>query len=440
MIHLNENLDLWHLIIAVSLSAMVVYLILRIVFLYFERKVCLCKFNKNKNSDELIIDSLPFFIMLGERQKNHKAEDNWRIVKWNNVAINLFGNVQGKELKDLFILDSYELINKQINDAIKLNEDIEKKCSLTVSNGKRNFDALLFVRNLKINNHFFFLLAITDITELQIAKSLAKETDYEKTDFLANISHEIRTPLNSILGFSNLILEEDSSELVQKFEKIIKQKSVELQHLISNILLLGKLDYSTLKMRMRVTNVIKILQRIKPRYDKWILNSQDVSLKYMLPYTSYEVNIDVQMFPYIFSEFVHNAIKFTSHGVIRAGALVENEELIIFVHNPSNEIPIEKQIIIFKRFKKIDSFKQGTGLGLTICLALSNRNNGKIGVYSKEGFGTLFWSSISQAGKLGAVDSIMEEKVKVLLHERWRGIWYDGKSSEPIIGVDDELH
>lgn len=441
MIYFNENLYLWHLIIAVSLSAMIVYLVFRMVFLYFEYKNKLRKFNKNKNSDELIIDSLPFSVMLGHWQQNDNAQDSWRIIKWNSVALNLLGNVQGKRLKDLFISDSYELIDKQIRDAIRLNRDIEKKCSLTVTNGKRNFDALLFVRNLQLKDRSFFLFVITDITELQIAKSLAEETDYEKTDFLANISHEIRTPLNNILGFSNLLLEEDNPELVQQFEQIIKQKSVELQRLISKILLLGKLDYSLLKKRMRVTNVIKILQKIKPRYDKWISNSKEVTLEYMLPYDSYIVNLDVQMFPYIFSEFVHNAIKVTSHGIIRAGILVEKGEFIIFVYNPSNGIPIEQQIIIFKRFKKIDSFKQGTGLGLTICLALSNRNNGKIGVYSKDGFGTLFWASISSVGELGNIDFSMEEKVKVLLQERWKGIWYDGKSAEPIIGVDDnEFH
>lgn len=95
-----------------------------------------------------------------------------------------------------------------------------------------------------------------------------------------------------------------------------------------------------------------------------------------------------------------NAAKFTSEGSIRFGYRAEGSRLYFYVTDTGCGIPPEGQRQVFERFVKLNSFKQGTGLGLPICKSIVEHLGGEIGVESEEGRGTTFWFTLPYiAGK-----------------------------------------
>ena len=92
------------------------------------------------------------------------------------------------------------------------------------------------------------------------------------------------------------------------------------------------------------------------------------------------------------TNFINNAIKFTSHGSITVGYEIISEDRIkIYVRDTGVGIPQEKLGNIFDRFVKLNNFAQGTGLGLSICKSIVSQMGGEIGVESIEDAGSYFW-------------------------------------------------
>ena len=97
----------------------------------------------------------------------------------------------------------------------------------------------------------------------------------------------------------------------------------------------------------------------------------------------------------VLNNYLSNAIKHTEKGYIEFGYYPTQEGRIrFFVRDTGSGIPFENQKDIFKRFVKLDSFKQGTGLGLSICTMIAEKMNGEVGVISTPGKGSEFWFEI----------------------------------------------
>ena len=94
------------------------------------------------------------------------------------------------------------------------------------------------------------------------------------------------------------------------------------------------------------------------------------------------------------SNFVNNAIKFTTKGSITIYYEIEGDFIRVCVKDTGIGISAENQRRIFERFIKVDTFQQGTGLGLTISRTIIEALGGKIGVDSEEGVGSTFWFTL----------------------------------------------
>lgn len=104
------------------------------------------------------------------------------------------------------------------------------------------------------------------------------------------------------------------------------------------------------------------------------------------------IDADKNRIMQVLSNFLTNALKFTTKGSITLSYSLEDESQVRFcVTDTGKGIPDEQKHEIFNRFVKLDSFVQGAGLGLSICQSLVNRMGGKIGVESREGEGSCFW-------------------------------------------------
>ena len=226
-------------------------------------------------------------------------------------------------------------------------------------------------------------------TELLEAKVKAEQSDQLKTAFLANMSHEIRTPLNAIVGFSGILALSDSEQEKQEYVGIIENNNALLLQLIGDILDLSKIEAGVFEFNYadvpcnRLCREIVMSLRMKTQ--------PGVELIFDEPAAECVVHSDKNRIAQVLVNFINNAAKFTSKGSIHAGLVPHKNDVEFYVRDTGIGISKEQLGHVFDRFVKLNSFIQGTGLGLPICKSLIEQLGGRIGVESKMGKGSYFW-------------------------------------------------
>ena len=235
-----------------------------------------------------------------------------------------------------------------------------------------------------------------DITELKeteaeliLARDKAQMMDRLKSAFLANMSHEIRTPLNAIVGFSDLLVDTESIEERREYIQIVKENNDLLLQLISDILDLSKIEAGTFEFTSGDVDVNMLCEDIVRSMQMKV--KENVELVFDPHLAECRIISDRNRLHQVISNFVNNAIKFTSEGSIRVGYQQEGGELEFYVQDTGVGIDKEGQSHIFERFVKLNSFVHGTGLGLSICQSIVEQMGGQIGVESEPGKGSRFW-------------------------------------------------
>ena len=263
---------------------------------------------------------------------------------------------------------------------------------IRVENNKKLYISVRMVY-LNRDNVMAFVRIVSsapDITELLAAKEKAEESNRLKSAFLANMSHEIRTPLNAIVGFSSILSEYIQDEDAKEYIHIIEENNQLLLQLIDDILDISRIEAGILEFIEEDMNVNDSLEemlaatklKISPEIDIRLLPGLDTCTIHTVPNRVKQV----------LNNYLSNAIKHTEKGYIEFGYCHPKEDRIrFFVRDTGSGIPAENQKDIFRRFVKLDSFKQGTGLGLSICTMIAEKMNGEVGVNSTLGKGSEFW-------------------------------------------------
>ena len=226
---------------------------------------------------------------------------------------------------------------------------------------------------------------------LRDAKDRAEESSRLKSAFLANMSHEIRTPLNSIVGFASIIAELDDREERQEYLAIMQENTELLLQLISDILDLAKIEAGTLDYNMGYVDVSDFCKDVMRNYD--IKEDKAVPVLLALDLPDYRIYTDKKRLMQVVTNFINNALKFTSEGqILLEYHPVEGTGQIEFsVTDTGMGIAPDAVVTVFDRFVKLNTFAKGTGLGLSICKSIIEHLGGTIGAESELGVGSRFW-------------------------------------------------
>ena len=228
------------------------------------------------------------------------------------------------------------------------------------------------------------------------AKVKAEEANTLKSSFLANISNEIRTPLNAIVGFSSLLVsaERGISEEKQEYINIIENNNTLLLQLISDVLDLSKIEAGTMESDYAPIDVHGLFIELEDTF-RLRNKKSGICICYHRRTTECVVKADRNRLVQVMMNLMNNAVKFTGEGSIEFGFDVREDGFLHFyVTDTGCGIPEERLEEIFGNFVKLNSFVQGTGLGLTICRAIVERMGGKIGAVSRLGQGSTFWFTL----------------------------------------------
>ena len=220
-----------------------------------------------------------------------------------------------------------------------------------------------------------------------------------KEYFLSNMSHEIRTPLNAILGFVNLLIDEDLPKKHRNYLEIILNSGENLLSIINDILDFSKLRSGEFTIEPKVFSLHDELSHTMELFVA-SANAKNITItSFINPKIPRELYGDALRIKQIISNFISNAIKFTPEGgLIEVEAYYDKGILKISVSDNGIGIDVLDLKKVFSAFAQAQYAKskniEGTGLGLSISYQLAELMNGKVEVASVLGCGSTFWMEI----------------------------------------------
>ena len=160
--------------------------------------------------------------------------------------------------------------------------------------------------------------------ELLVAKEKAEESNRLKTAFLANMSHEIRTPLNAIVGFSSVLVSDDSSPAEKaQYCDIIQKNSDLLLHLINDILDISRMESGKIKFVWEECDVVELCQTALSTAEYGRKTS--ALFLFETPVASLVIKTDAQRLKQVLINLLSNAAKFTPSGSIKLAIAIDKQ-------------------------------------------------------------------------------------------------------------------
>ncbi|MBE9535989.1 MAG: PAS domain-containing protein [Proteobacteria bacterium] len=243
--------------------------------------------------------------------------------------------------------------------------------------------------------------------ELLEAKIHAEKANYAKSDFLAKMSHELRTPLNAVIGFSHLLLKEDTGiekAEHEKFISLIEQNGKHLLEMVNEILDYAKIESGKVEIVNAAFNLHHLLEDVCEVFSHQALEKGLDFRKEISDDLGEQFIGDQLRIRQVLINLFTNAIKFTNKGHILLKVEILDKEdteatLKFNIIDTGIGIPGDKIDSVFYAFNQgAPSTEQeygGTGLGLSISKQLMEMMGGEIGVESAIDEGTTFWFTLN---------------------------------------------
>lgn len=239
--------------------------------------------------------------------------------------------------------------------------------------------------------------------ELTIARNDADNANHAKSEFLSRMSHELRTPLNAILGFGDILVSDkiaSSPQQKSEFTQQILKAGRHLLALINEILDLAHVESGKLTLSIETVHVADVLAECQAIMEP--LGHQN-GIRLMFP-EDHGLNAlaDHMRVKQVMLNLLSNAIKYNRQGgaVVVDVATVGEDRLRISVQDTGiglQPTQVEGLFQAFNRLGQENGAVVGTGIGLVLTKRLVELMNGRIGVSSTPGIGTIFWVELPAA-------------------------------------------
>ncbi len=332
----------------------------------------------------------------------HQTQEQWNscmnlALQHNiNVPPRIF-IVTSANFNVLHVEVSFKMIKEQLVIAFKdLTARLEHEESLKAKKKelkRQNIDYQKLNKELEKSNE-----KMTKVnSSLKRAKRKAEESDRLKTYFLKNISHEIRTPLNGIMGFSEMLRQDDLSETERVlYTDFILNNGQQFLSVLDSMICLADLEAGEDDVVFAEINLPVLMDELEKTF-KMEAEIKNINLYYEIPPDeTLKVFIsDKKKIKMVLSNLIANAIKFTDEGEVSFGYFVdEKKEISFFVKDTGIGISAKDQKNIFGRFMQAgpEIMKKygGTGLGLAITKSVLNLLGSSVKVTSEIGKGSNF--------------------------------------------------
>ena len=251
--------------------------------------------------------------------------------------------------------------------------------------------------------------------KLEEARDKAMQSESIKSSFIANISHEIRTPLNAIIGFSDILMAENTDEILKEYITHIFESSQLLERLVNDVLDLSLIDANEVKLNIDKIHMPEFFNELTKRNVVQIqhYNKPKLKLKAKIPNSGPELLLaDKFRLNQIIQNLINNAIKYSFSGTITLSYhfytkaevedqmpenkfdLKHDQYCLISVKDYGIGIPQELKNFVFERFRRLDQVylghHGGVGLGLNISKSIINIMGGEIWFTSEQSKGSTF--------------------------------------------------
>ncbi|MEQ9263222.1 MAG: response regulator [Owenweeksia sp.] len=329
-----------------------------------------------------------------------------RINFWNHAAEELFrydsDEVIGQNLQNIILPVSFEnqMLHNLPHYARSMRDRVlDKTFEIEVWDRDKNiFPVEINIRDYRKEGNIQFIIFIRNISERKAyeaslieSRKTAEDNSLYKSRFFANMSHEIRTPLNAIIGFTDLMLQQEATSEQKKYLSMIQTSGNNLMSLLNDILELSKIEEGELQINP-ATEVFteKITESIAPYQSIAESKGLKFSLYFEEAFPRF-IKLDYYRYNQVLVNLLGNALKFTDNGEIRVRfnyQFNENGDFRIngTISDSGRGIHKEKLATIFQSFKQENAdIKEkfgGTGLGLSISMEIAKALGGHIKVIS----------------------------------------------------------
>jgi signal transduction histidine kinase len=232
--------------------------------------------------------------------------------------------------------------------------------------------------------------------ELRIAKEKAEESDQLKSAFISNISHEIRTPLNGIIGFGQIMAEQELTDDEKSlYLSVLKSSSDRLLQTITDYMDMARIVSGTQEINSSQFSVIDLLEEIANSFRE-VCAGKNLSLHVVLPenHEESQLHCDRELISKTLQQLIGNAVKFTDEGEVTFGCRFSDGRCQFFVQDTGQGIGANKLEEIFNMFTQEDTALtrgyEGSGLGLAIAKGVVELLGGEIHAESEKGKGSVF--------------------------------------------------
>lgn len=303
-----------------------------------------------------------------------------------------------KEVLSLELLEVLSLVDQRALSTGSLTEH-----QYDVHRG--DLEQSYLIRHVQVQDDGFTCTVFRDITDrvgsvrqMELLKEQAEAASLVKSRFLANMSHELRTPLNSIIGYSELLLEDSALDWEQSNDiSRIRRAGAELLQLVDEVLDFSRLESSQADVYPETIRMGEFVQDLRTVIDPMVRRGGN-RLVLNLERMPELVRTDPEKLEKILLALLNNACKFTHGGTITLTieySHIQQERWISFkVSDTGIGIPSSELMAIFDPFRQVDESStrnySGSGLGLNISQQFSRLLGGDIQVNSEPGKGSVF--------------------------------------------------